>query len=276
MPMPSLPTVPFGPTRVSRLIVGGNPFSGNSHYSPALSDEMADYFTADRIVRTLLRCQRLGMRTVQTRADRHLLRVLREFRNAGGTMDWIAQTASELADLEGNVRQIAAAGAIGAYHHGSRTDRLWLEGRIDTIRPLLACMRDQGLQVGVGTHIPEVIDYIEERGWDVDFYMACLYNLNRKPRDGAIVAGSAAGEQDLFLDDDRDAMASRILATRKTVLAFKVLAANRKTATPADRREAFRWAYAHIKPGDALVVGMFPKYGDQVRENIGYCLEFGA
>jgi hypothetical protein len=52
------------------------------------------------------------------------------------------------------------------------------EGRINEVQPLLTVMRDQGLQVGVGTHIPEVIDYIEERGWDVDFYMACLYNLN--------------------------------------------------------------------------------------------------
>jgi hypothetical protein len=26
------------------------------------------------------------------------------------------------------VRAIAAAGAIGAYHHGSRTDRLWARG----------------------------------------------------------------------------------------------------------------------------------------------------
>jgi len=272
--MPVLPTVPFGPTRVSRLIVGGNPFSGNSHYSSALSEEMADYFTADRIVGTLLRCQSLGMKTVQTRADRHLMRVLREYRNRGGTMDWIAQTASELADLPGNVRQIAACGAIGAYHHGSRTDRLWLEGRIDEVRPLLQCMRDEGLQVGVGTHIPEVIDYIEERGWDVDFYMACLYNLNRKPRDGAIVAGGVATEQDLFFDQDREAMAKRILATEKTVLAFKILAANRNTTTPADTREAFRWAYAHIKPGDAIVVGVFPKYRDQVRENVGYALEF--
>ncbi len=273
--MPALPTVPFGPTRVSRLIVGGNPFSGNSHYSSALSEEMADYYSADRIVNTLLRCQNLGITAMQSRADRHLMRVLREYRNRGGTMAWIGQTASELADLPGNVRQIADMGAIAAYHHGSRTDKLWAEGRIDELVPLLRCMRDQGLQVGLGTHIPEVIDYAEEKGWDVDFYMACLYNLNRTPRDGAIVAGGAAAEHDLFLDEDREAMARRILATRKTVLAFKVLAANRKTATPAGTREAFRWAYAHIKPTDALVVGVFPKYRDQVRENVGYALEFG-
>jgi len=271
--MSSLPEVPFGPTRVSRLIIGGNPFSGNSHYSSALSEEMADYFTADRIVNTLLRCQSLGITAVQTRADRHLMRVFREYRNRGGTMAWIGQTASELTDLVGNVHQMARMGAIGAYHHGSRTDKLWAERRIDEVVPLLRAMRDVGLQVGLGTHIPEVIDYAEDKGWDIDFYMACLYNLNREPRDGAIVAGSTEREE--FRDEDREAMAQRIMATRKTVLAFKVLAANRKTASPADTREAFRWAYTHIKPTDAIVVGMFPKYRDQVRENVGYALEFG-
>jgi len=274
--MPEMPTVPFGPTRISRLIIGGNPFSGNSHYSTALSEEMADYFTADRIVRTLLDSQRLGVRTMQSRADRHILRVIREYRNRGGTMDWIAQTASEMADLEANIRQIAAAGALGAYHHGSRTDRLWAEGSIDEVRPLLEVMREQGLQVGLGTHIPQVIDYVEERGWDIDFYMACLYNLNRKPRDGTIVAGGPAQEEDLFIDADREEMSKRILATDKTVLAFKLLAAGRKTDTPDSTRRAFRWAFAHIKPRDAVVVGVFPKYRDQVRENVAYTLMFGA
>ncbi len=274
--MADMPTVPFGPTRVSRLIIGGNPFSGNSHFSSALSEEMADYFTADRIVRTLLRAQQMGVKTMQSRGDRHIMRVLREYRNSGGTMDWIAQTASELANLQGNIRQIARAGAIGAYHHGSRTDRLWTEGRIDEVRPLLAVMRDEGLQVGLGTHIPEVIDYAEEKGWDLDFYMACLYNLNRKPRDGAIVSSSLAQEEDRFVDADRDEMAKRILATDKTVLAFKLLAAGRKTDTPDNTRQAFRWAFAHIKPSDAVVVGVFPKYRDQVRENVAYTLMYGA
>jgi len=273
--MPAMPTIPFGRARVSRLILGGNPFSGNSHYSPQLSEEMADYFTAERIARTLLRGQHLGITAMQSRADRHMMRVIREYRQLGGTMHWIAQTASELADLSANVRQIAAMGAIGAYHHGSRTDRLWMEGRIDEIVPLLKTMREAGLQVGVGTHIPEVIDYIEERGWDVDFYMACLYNLNRTPRDGAIVSGDCQGEVDRFRDEDREAMARRILATDKTVLAFKVLAARRNAQTPAHTHEAFRWAFAHIKPTDAIVVGVFPKYRDEVRENVEYTLQFG-
>jgi len=33
-------------------------------------------------------------------------------------------------------------------------------------------------------------------------------------------------------------------------------------------RESFRFAFSHIKPSDGVVVGMFPKYRDVVRENV--------
>jgi hypothetical protein len=45
-----LPTVPFGRHRISRLIVGGNPFSGNSHVSRDMDDEMMDYFSTENIL----------------------------------------------------------------------------------------------------------------------------------------------------------------------------------------------------------------------------------
>ena len=56
-------------------------------------------------------------------------------------------------------------------------------------------MRDSGVQVGLGTHIPEVIVYAEEKGWDVDFYMACMYNLSRKPRESALVLEARGARQ---------------------------------------------------------------------------------
>ena len=42
--MSRLPTVPFGQVEVTRLVVGGNPFCGNSHFSAARSREMAAYW----------------------------------------------------------------------------------------------------------------------------------------------------------------------------------------------------------------------------------------
>ena len=63
-----VPLVPFGAHRVSRLIVGGNPVSANSHVSRDLSLEMMDYFTSDRIKAMLRRCEEAGINTWQSRA----------------------------------------------------------------------------------------------------------------------------------------------------------------------------------------------------------------
>jgi hypothetical protein len=263
--MTTLPTVRFGGADVSRLIVGGNPFSGNSHTSGALSEEMADYFTADRIKQTLFECERCGITAMQLRADRHIMRVLREYRNEGGSMHWIAQIASELADIKGNVRQIAAAGGIATYHHGSRSDSLWHAGRIDEAQDILKAIRDTGMAVGMGSHMPEVIEYVEEHAWDIDFYLCSVYNLSKQHHESAIVSGRASEER--FDDEDRERMLSVVRAVSKPCLVIKILGAGRKCATPDDTREAFRFAFDRIKPCDAVVVGVYPKQRNHVEEN---------
>ena len=252
-----LPAVQFGRHRISRLIVGGNPISGFSHWSRERDEEMKDYFSAANVKRLLRRCQEQGINTWQSRGDRHIRRLLREYRNEGGTIQWIAQTASEFASIPRNIRDIAAMKPIAIYHHGSRTDAMWAAGEIDRLQDDLKVIRDQGVLVGVGSHIPEVLAYIEDRGWDVDFYMACFYNVNRR-----------VGGREAYLPEDREAMCRFIQQTDKTCLAFKVLAAGRNARSPEDVRAAFEYAFSHIKPTDAVVVGMFPRYKDQVEENV--------
>ena len=201
--MPQLPSVPLGPHQVTRLIVGGNPFCGNSHFSAAMSREMAEYYTAERVVDVLARCQTAGINTVQARGDYHrVLYWIELFRRQGGTLYWIAQTASEMHDVFQNIRILTAAGAIAIYHHGSRTDRFWQDGHIDRVEDYLKCMRDSGVQVGLGTHIPEVIEYAEEKGWDLDFYMACAYNISRKPRESALVSHAQDTAREQYLAED--------------------------------------------------------------------------
>jgi hypothetical protein len=272
--MPQLPTVPFGRYRITRLIVGGNPFCGNSHFSGEMSREMVEYYTADRVVEVLARCQAAGINTVQARGDYHrVLYWIELFRRQGGQLHWIAQTASEMHDVLQNIRILAAAGAIGIYHHGSRTDRFWQDGEIDRVEDYLRCMRDSGVQVGLGTHIPEVIEYAEEKGWDIDFYMACMYNISRKPRESALVSGiqDFAGEQ--YLAEDRARMCEIVRQTTKTCLAFKILAASRNCATQDTVQEAFDYAFGHIKAQDAVVVGMYPREVDQITLNVQHTLQ---
>ena len=53
--------------------------------------------------------------------------------------------------------------------------------------------------------------------------------------------------------------------TRKPCFAFKVLAAGR--IQDGGIEPAFRAAFSSIKPTDGILVGMFPRAKDEVREN---------
>ena len=261
-----VPQVPFGRSRISRLIVGGNPVSGNSHVSGALSREMTDYFTAANVKRLLRACEEAGINVWQSRGDRHILRLLHEYRLEGGRIQWIAQTATELADFGRNVREIASEGPIGIYHHGSSTDAHWHAGTIDAVAEHLKIMRQSGTRVGLGTHIPEVIDYAESKGWDLDFYMACVYNLARPKAEAERLAGRPL-DGEFFWDPDRERMLERIRRTPKQCLIFKVYAASRKCDSPAQMEAALALALRHAKPSDTVVIGMYPKRSEQVNEN---------
>ncbi len=262
----TMPMVQFGKHRVSRLIVGGNPISGNSHVSGQLSRDMADYFTAARVKQLLAACESAGINTWQSRGDRHIMRLVNEYRLEGGKIQWIAQTASELADIPRNIDTIADMKPLGIYHHGTQTDKFWRAGKIEQAREMLKVIRQFGVLVGLGTHIPEVIDYVESKGWDLDFYMTCLYNLSRTPEEAERVAGHPI-QGDFFWDADREKMLERVRQTSKTCLLFKVYGASRHCGSPGKMLAALQLAARYAKPQDCLVIGMYPKEKEQVREN---------
>ncbi|HNY40514.1 MAG TPA: hypothetical protein PKJ41_08960 [Bryobacteraceae bacterium] len=271
-PSPAMPTIRLGPHSISRLIVGGNPVSANSHVSGALSSEMRDYFTAANTKKMLADCERAGINTWQSRADRHIMRLLHEYRQEGGRIQWIAQTASEYGDLKRNLGEASSLRPEGIYHHGSQTDKYWLSGKIDATSEALKAIRQTGAQVGLGTHIPEVVDYVESKGWDFDFYMTCVYNLSRSQEEAEKLAGRPV-KGEYFHDPDRERMLERVRRTAKPCLIFKVYAATRHCATPEDRRAALNLAFRYAKPGDAVVIGMFPKHQEQVEENCRLVIE---
>ncbi|MBT3274051.1 MAG: hypothetical protein HN368_12915 [Spirochaetales bacterium] len=273
--MVELPKISLGPSgaMVTRLISGGNPLCGNSHFSAKMSKQMSDYFTPEQVVAYLHALQANGINALQARGDYHrILYWLELFCREGGNLQWIAQTASEMSDVFQNIRILAAADSAGIYHHGTSTDRFWQEGRVDKVNDYLKCIRDSGVQVGLGTHIPEVIEYAEEKDWDIDFYMACFYNLSRKPRESALVSGKAPVSQEEFRAGDPERMCRVIRQTEKTCLAFKILGASRLCATQEDVAAAFHFAFSQIKPKDAVVVGMFPKDVDQIALNVQHTI----
>ena len=59
-------------------------------------------------------------------------------------------------------------------------------------------------------------------------------------------------------------------------LGFKILAAGRMCHKEYLVREAFEFAFEHLKPSDGVIVGMYPRFHDQIRQNAGYTRQFGA
>jgi hypothetical protein len=261
-----LPEVRFGSYSISRLIAGGNPPHGGSHQTRLMNMHMREYFTLDQTVGFLRRCSEQGINTWQTSYSQKTRDALTRFREEGGDMQFICLCSPDEVANRDEFAKVLELNPIGVAFHGELTDRIWRAGRIDTALDTLAQIRDAGVLVGLSTHNPEVIEYTEEEDWDVDFYMACVY---RKSRDHAelmeIMREAPIGE--IYLPSDMPRMCETISKATKTCLAFKILAAGRTCDTPEQVRRAFEFVFGHIKPTDAVIVGMYPRYTDQIKEN---------
>jgi hypothetical protein len=261
-----LPTVELFGRPVSRLVCGGNPLSGFSHFTAQMDWDMIEYYTMPNIQTLFAECLKHGINTFQSRGDRHQMRAYLEHRLAGGQIQWIAQTASEFASVPNNIAEIARYKPLAIYHHGTNTDNCWHSGQIDTIRDYLKAIHDCGLPAGIGSHIPEVIEYAEEKGWESDFYMCCFYNLARGYK-CAPATDRDAYARDRFPPEDPPRMTAVMRRVKKPCIGFKLMAASRNCTTPASTRAAFQFAFDNIKPTDIVDVGMFQKHKNQVAEN---------
>ena len=263
-----LPVIPFGKYSLSRLICGANPFNAGSHLSTFVNQAMREYYTPEQILKTLRRCQDVGINCWQSSGkDTELYRRLVA---EGRRMHYLS-----LGSEPDDVKELAGAGAIGIAHHGETTDRLFKAGQLDTIHDYLKRVRDAGLMVGVSTHMPAVIDAIESKGWDVDFYMACVYERHRSAADLEKLLGQVpipVGE--VYLSQDPPRMFKAIRQTRRPCLAFKILAAGRLSEHKPWVEQAFRQTFEAIKPHDAVIVGIYDRYSDQPAENAEYVRRF--
>ena len=266
-----IPIVDFCGAKISRLIVGGNTISGTSHFNKKMDAELEDYFTVANIKKMLFRCQEFGITTMQLRGDKHIMRLIREFRQEGGKLNWIAQSAPEMGSFDGNIKQMAAYKPVLMYHHGNVTDDLYKSGKMDELVRRFKVMRETGVPVGLTTHMPEVVEYSETHHWDVDFYMCCVYNFSIPSRQEQVKR--EGNEEPFFNEADPPLMYQAIRSVKKPCLAFKFLASTRRCKDQNSVKAAFDEVYANIKPGDAAIVGMFPRDTDQVALNSKYAEE---
>lgn len=273
-----LPTIALGPHRVTRLIVGSNPMAGFSYLGPEMDNEMKTYFTPERTLAFLEQCERTGINAHQFSAAAAVRtgEVLRGLRERGSKLQLIA-LYSKREDI-GPVAKTFAP--IAMAHHGGVTDRLFAQGQSAQLHDFVKAVHDQGLLAGVSSHNPDNIRRIADEGWEVDFFMTCFYYITRPataqaaeqaPRE---LAGPDVGYK--FYADDPARMCAVIRQLSQPCLAFKILGAGRRCANQEMVRAAFEFAFTHIKPSDAVIVGMYPRHFDQVGANAGYTCRLGA
>ncbi|HTQ55569.1 MAG TPA: hypothetical protein VMI94_13970 [Bryobacteraceae bacterium] len=263
---PRLPTVRFGKHEITRLIIGSNPFYGYSHFNRTLDQLMREWYTQDRKMEVLHACERQGIGTWQLHYNDQPVADFKRYRAEGGKMNLILLADFALMKDPKLLPEVARLEPLGIGHHGNRTDERFRNGEKDKIKDFLKAVRDTGVMVGLSTHNPAVIDTAEGENWDVDYYQCCLYRVSRTAEEARAEFGeSPIGET--FMEKDPERMCKMIRQTKKPCLAFKVFGAGRTSASREDVERSFRFALSHIKPTDAVIVGMFPRFKDEIAEN---------
>jgi hypothetical protein len=253
-------TVVIGGCTVSRFILGSNPFSGFSHQSIAMDREMVRYWTCARIKDTLREAESLGVNTFIARADLHIVRVLLEYWDEGGQIQWFAQTCPEIGPPALAIERAARWGASACYIHGGYADHLQETRRLEELKPAVERVRSLGLPVGLAGHKTETIRWAKEN-LDLDFYMCSHYNPIPRKIGGAHVAGT----DETYLEEDRRAMTQLIQEIPTPVIHYKVMAAGRN-----DPKETFDYVARSMRPGDAVCIGIFNRdKPDMLKEDVG-------
>ena len=263
---------------MTRLIIGGNPIYGYSHFNKLLSEHQRAWNTPERVVELLKHCEACGLDTWQNSYAERTLSDLDRYRAAGGTMHWLCLGKPDWDQHPELIADAAKRKPIGIAPHGALGEKLHRQNKISVLVDLLKRIRDQGVLVGLSAHNPALIELAEEKGCDVDYYMCCLYYLTRPKEEWQKLLGPdlPLPPNEIYLPSDPPRMLGVIQKVKKPCLVYKVLAAGRLINTPAQVRQSFQAVFEKIKPTDAVIVGMYQQFSDQVAENAALVREFGG
>ena len=192
----TIPSIMLGQHKISRLICGSNPFLGYSYLGHHVDKHMKDYYTNERVVEILLKCEEVGITAHQSSMRHDYLNLLRE---RGSKM----QVFTLSSDRENIDKDISNYNPFALAHHGGVTDRLFAEGKSEVVHDYVKAVKDKGIMAGVSAHNPDVIKRIADDGWEVDFFMTCFYYLTRKMDNPELLPTLPVGAYQFYRDDPK-------------------------------------------------------------------------
>jgi len=257
-----LPAGKIGNVKISRLICGGNQFSGWSHSRDLtyLRELFRAYNTNEKIIETLELCEEKGINTIISSSSENLIKYWKE---RGGHIQWIAQVHPKSNDLTSDIKRTIGNGAVGAYIQGGIGDKWVKNGRLDLLGKALEIIKENGVIAGIGGHSVEVPIACERAGIEPDFYMKTLHSGNywsATPKQDRIEFNVDSGspyDHDNIWSITPEKTIEFMKKVNKPWIAFKVLAAG-----AIHPREGFKYAFEN--GADFICVGMFDF---QIREN---------
>jgi hypothetical protein len=258
-----MPTGKIGNVTISRLIIGGNQFSGWSHSRDLkyLRDLFKAYATEEKIMDTLQLAEENGVNAIITSSSAYLSRYWKE---RGGQIRWIAQVHPKVDDVTSDIKRAIDGGAVGAYVQGGVGDSFVKGGRVDLLGKAVEFVQSRGVLAGIGGHSLQVPMAVEKAGIRPDFYMKTLHHGNywsATPKEQRVefnVDSGGANDRDNIWSITPEKTIEFMKSVPRPWIAFKVLAAG--AIHPS---EGFK--YALENGADFICVGMFDF---QIQENV--------
>jgi hypothetical protein len=291
-----MPTVRFGKHEIGRLIFGVN--TPGAHFSMKEGLDSRAWHTPERILQQNRHMEELGINCMEA-GERRMAQYNAE---QGGKIMFSARGSAKTGNESASrpwvhPKEIAKRGPISIHHQGAGdngTDAWWRQGKLNAVREYCKMVRDTGVLVAVTSHRPEVFMEIESQGWDVDYYMTCLYKYGRthsewlkafksNPEMMPVEIGYPTesnselyGGEIAFVQGDPPEMLKIVKQCKKPCWVYKLLASTRLTQREDIAESRFKEILANIKSTDAVVVGMWDKYMDEFAINKEYVIKYGG
>jgi len=269
-----LPSIKLGEHRISRLVAGWNPIGGHSHTTLNMARFMREYFTVERTVEFLQKCEREGITAWQFDHTEKGVAALQKVKELGSKMKFICLHAERTLDAPIQ-KVIDDTAPIAMVHHGGVTDAKFRAGKSREVHDFVKKVHDHGILAGVSAHNPDNIKKIADEGWENDLFMTCFYYVTRPREEQEEKLGKVTVGEPFFESDPAD-MTAVARQVDQPCLGFKILAAGRSCWHPKSVQKCFQFAFENLKPIDGVIVGMFPVHYDEVAEDAKFTRKFAA
>jgi hypothetical protein len=226
-----MPMIQLGDYRVSRLILGSNPFWGFWHENPRKPKEYSQ--EGRKAVMDAAAAQ--GITAVWVPGYREWISLWNEYKEKGGNLEaWIGQPDGyKEVSVEDQITACAKNGGKAVCIQGENVDTAIKNKDYDKLKRWLGLIRDYGMPAGLASHHPENILTAEDRGLPAEFYHLTL------------------GVPNSFEGGARDGTLKTVRQIDKPMVVYKVFGAGR-----FEPKDAIPYVMNAIRRKDGICVGV--------------------